>query len=74
VKSIPLFDALMRETDARSDSGIARLTRTQSSTISRIRNGKEGIGESLCFRIALATGWSAKRVDELVQAGEQEGA
>jgi hypothetical protein len=74
MKRIPLFDTLIRETDARNDAGIARLTRTPHATLSRIRHGKAEIGENLCFRVALATGWSAKRIDELVQDGQQEAA
>lgn len=72
MKTIPLFDALIRETDVRNDAGIGRLTRTQNATISRIRQGKENISEGMRFRTALGTGWSAQRIEDLVRAGGQE--
>jgi hypothetical protein len=70
MKTIPLFDALISEAGARTDAGIARLTRTDHSTITRIRHGQASISESFCFRVALGTGWSAKRVYDLVNMSE----
>lgn len=65
-KHIPLFDALYREFNLNNDSALARLTKTHFSSISRIRSGKMPICDAMIARTPRATGWSVRRIDDLL--------
>ena len=70
-KPVPLFDAMFRECGMKNDADIARATESNHSTISHIRHGRQPISDLFICRVARATGWSVKRIDDLVMWGEQ---
>jgi plasmid maintenance system antidote protein VapI len=69
-RPVPLFDALYRECGYRSDYELARAIETHKCTISHIRHGRLEISDQFVCKVARATGWTVKRIDDLVMWGQ----
>jgi hypothetical protein len=62
----PLFDRLIEVYKLKNDAALSRMLQIPPSNLSRYRSGVLPIGAQVILTIHDATGWSIKRIKELL--------
>lgn len=69
----PLFDALIQERGLKNDAELARFLEVQPPFLSKMRNRKADLNDTVRVSIMRKFRWTLKRVDELAPPGGLEG-